>query len=354
MRRVIACNSPYNEGGMGQFLSALVEEARSDRSLAAYYTVAAKPNDPLGREVMLDRHRWMFRATPLRFSHAWRDYVAADLFDRAVARELVAADVLVGFGGRTLRTFRRARELGYTRLVLESATSHIANVWRQHAAAAKAHPFEAGWLNLAQVRRTLREYEMADEIVVTSEYSRQSFLREGVPEAKLTRRVQPVAARFAPPPRRPARRGFRIVYVGRLQVTKGIPLLLDAFSQLRDSAAELVLVGGWATGAMERYVKRHLTNDPRVRVRPGDPLAELHQADVLVHPTYEDGLGLGPLEALAAGVPVIVTEDTGMKEYVVPGVNGLIVPTGRVDALVAAIESIRSKPLVGALVESHA
>jgi glycosyltransferase involved in cell wall biosynthesis len=346
---VIACNSPYNEGGMGQFLSALVEEARADGSLAAYYTTGARPNDTLGREVALDRYRWMFRATPLRFSHSWRDYLAADLFDGVVARALPAGDVFVGFGGRARRCFHRARMLGYRRLVLESATSHVANVWRQHALATRVHAFETSWLNAAQYRRTLEEYAMADEIVVTSEYSRESFLRAGMPASKLRRRVQPVASRFAPPPRRTERRGFRVVYVGRLQVTKGIPVLLDAFARLRDSSAELVLVGGCATNAMERYIKRRIAADHRVRVRPGDPLAELHQADVLVHPTYEDGLGLGPLEALAAGVPAIVTEDTGMKEYVVPGVNGHIVPTGDVDALAAAIEQIRTNPLVGSL-----
>jgi glycosyltransferase involved in cell wall biosynthesis len=39
-----------------------------------------------------------------------------------------------------------------------------------------------------------------------------------------------------------------------------------------------------------------------------------------------------------------------MKEYVVPGVNGYVVPTGSVEALAAAIEDIRAKPLVGSII----
>jgi len=68
----------------------------------------------------------------------------------------------------------------------------------------------------------------------------------------------------------------------------------------------------------------------------------------LVHPSFEDGLGLAPLEALACGVPVIVTEDTGMKEYVADGVNGYVLPTGNVEALVDQLRAIRLRPLNGA------
>ena len=71
-----------------------------------------------------------------------------------------------------------------------------------------------------------------------------------------------------------------------------------------------------------------ITREPRIKIRPGDPLPVLHTADVFVNPSYQDGLGYAPLEALACNVPVIVTEDTGMKESVVDGQNGYIIPTG--------------------------
>ena len=70
-----------------------------------------------------------------------------------------------------------------------------------------------------------------------------------------------------------------------------------------------------------------------------------HQADVLVHPTFEDALGLAPLEAMACGVPVVVTEDTGMKEYVVGGTNGYVLPTANVDALIGQLKLLVTNPL---------
>jgi glycosyltransferase involved in cell wall biosynthesis len=349
--RVIACNAAYNEGGIGRVLATLVEDARKSGELSAYYTTGAKANDAAAVEISLRRHRWLFRATPLRASHAWRDYVSSELFDRAVARALKPGDHLTGFSGRVLRTFVRARELGYSRLVVEASTTHVANVRRRHAVATARFGLEGSWLNAAQFRKTVREYEIADEIVVLSEYSRDSFLREGVPAAKLRRRMQRVAARFAPPLSRAHRKGFTVVYVGRLQVTKGVIDLFDAFARIDDRNAELLLVGGTATRAMERYVAQRASTDGRIRLCPGDPLPAFHRADVLAHPSYEDALALGPLEALACGVPVIVSEDTGMKEFVVEGETGHVVPTGDVDSLTAALRNVRERRLEGVLPE---
>jgi len=142
------------------------------------------------------------------------------------------------------------------------------------------------------------------------------------------------------------------VYVGRLQVTKGLIDLFDAFATIEDRDAELLLVGGTATRAMERYIAQRAAVDGRFRFCPGDPLPALNRADVLVHPSYEDALALGPLEALACGLPVIVSEDTGMKEFVVEGETGYVVPTGDVGALTAAMRRVQENPLHGVLPES--
>jgi len=128
-------------------------------------------------------------------------------------------------------------------------------------------------------------------------------------------------------------------------MTKGIALLLEAFDRLSVSNAELRIMGGWSTRSVRRRLQSRIAQDPRITVQPGDPLPVLQKADVFVHPSYEDGFGYAPMEALACGVPVVVTEDTGMKEYVRDGVNGFVVPTGSVDAIVAALESLIRSPL---------
>lgn len=349
---VVACAAPYGVGGTGQCLAAVVEELRTEGALAHYLTVRRRPGDPAGHHVRLDRSRRLLERRSLPISFAWREGLAGILFDAAVARRLPPADgqqSFVGFAGQALRSFRRARRLGYGPLVLESPTSHVDHVRRRHRAATSAYPIEPSWLSESTYRRTLGEYEEADEIVVLSEYARETFERAGVPAAKLRRRVVLPATRFAPPARREPEHSFRIVYSGRLQVTKGVPVLLDAVSRIPNADVRLILVGGTATASMDRYLRARQSADGRVTLASGDPLSFLHRADAFVHPSFEDGFGFAPAEALATGLPVIVTEDTGMKENVVPGRNGYLVPTGDVSALVEALGELRAHPLVDAV-----
>jgi glycosyltransferase involved in cell wall biosynthesis len=347
MVEILSCNAPYNEGGLGKVLAQLVETARAGAELGCYYASRKKSNDPHGQEISLKRFRWLFQAPPLRYSLSWRDFLSADLFDRAVSQRLNPAETFHGFSGRAQHSFVRARQLKYKYIVLESPTSHIDHVVRQHRKATQAFPIEESWLNAAQCKKSLREYKTADLIYVLSEYSRHTYLEAGVAESKLRRRFLTIEPRFAPPVRNLQSGGFTIVCIGRLQVTKGVPVLLEAFERIQDKDAELILVGGYGTDSMEKYLRKRLAADPRVKIRPGDPLPYLHHADVLVHPSFEDGLGFAPLEALACGVPVIVTEDTGMKEYVVNGQNGYILPTGDINALIEQLRDIRLRPLKG-------
>ena len=344
--KTIACSAAHGDGGLGQHFAQIVENARAAGALNGYYAPGIKTgDDDRGRIVAERLSSWLFHYTPVRFDSGWKSHLGGDLFDRAVAGRLRAPlGEYIGFGGQALRSFGRARRLGAARLGLVAANSHVSNVARLHARAHRQYPLEGSWLNGAQVRKTLREYEMADVIYVASEYTRQTFLAEGFPEEKLHRVHYETRPRFQPPFARPQDGVFRVVYTGSLSVMKGIPVLLDAFSRL-EGAAELTLVGGWSSRGMRRYLQERLARDPRIQIAPGDPLPHLQRADVYVHPTYEDGWSYAPVEALACGIPVIVTEDTGMKEQVREGINGHVVPIGTWEAILERLEHLRSAPL---------
>ncbi len=98
---------------------------------------------------------------------------------------------------------------------------------------------------------------------------------------------------------------------------------------------------------MRRFVQRA---SPRTRasvVRPGDPLPHLRRAALCVHPSYEDGFGYAPVEALACGVPRSSATTPACSELIEPGRNGLVVPTGDLDALTQAIEAAYRGELFG-------
>jgi glycosyltransferase involved in cell wall biosynthesis len=322
-----------------------VEEARAEGTLSRYYSPAPRPGDSLGTRVAPKTVPWVLAYTPARFRPDLRTALAAEFFDRAVARRLSRTEVFTGFSGQALDSARAARRLGSEVVTLESPTGHVRLVWRQQRRAETSR-IERGWLSARTFNRALLEYELADTIYVTSSYAYDSFLAEGVPERKLRRRTLSIHDRFVPRSDRSQDGTFRVVYVGALTATKGVHVLLEAFERLAAQSAELTLVGGWASRGMRIFIAERLRSDPRIHVTVGDPLPHLQRADVYVQPSFHDGFGFAPMEALACGVPVIVTEDTGMREHVREGVNGFVIPTGNVDALVQRLDFLRAHPLV--------
>ncbi|MEM8489110.1 MAG: glycosyltransferase [Bacteroidota bacterium] len=345
--RVIACRTAYGKGGLGQHFAQLVEESRASGELTAYYAHTHKAGDEkIARTVDFVRLRFLKKYTPLRFSPQWAAYVGERIFDKRIAAALdIKATCFMGFVGKSLFSFEKARALGYGTLELIAANSHVRNVQRMHAIAAKQHGVKDTWLNEALARKTMREYEMADYIYTHAAYTRQSLIDEGISPAKLRHTSLAVHPKFTPPARKPDDGIFRVVYAGRVDATKGIPLLIKAFKALSNQRAELTLVGGCATRKMKTWFGRLIGGDKRIKFAPGDPLKPFQEADVYVHPSYEDGFAYAPMEALACGVPAIVTEDTGMKEYIVPGENGYIVPTGDWKAILERMEQVRKYPL---------
>jgi glycosyltransferase involved in cell wall biosynthesis len=340
-RRVVSCGARYGEGGLGQHLAQVIEDSRIDGTLRWYFSTGPRPGDTEGIKIG-STPRWLLGAPPVRFRPDWRRQLTDAVFDREVERRLDGADVLSGFGGQALRSFARARSLGYARLELESPTLHVAWVARQLETAHRACGLERPWLSRLQRSRIVREYDVADLVYVTSALSHQTFVDAGYPEAKLRRRALTVDPRYRPAQCPPADDLFRVVYVGSLSVAKGIPVLLQAFEALRLPEARLTLVGGWGTRGMRRVVEGATRRDSRIEVAKGDPLPFVQQASAYVHPSFSDGFGYAPMEALACGVLVIVTENTGMKEHVREGVDGFVVPAGSAGAIRRCLEEIAS------------
>jgi glycosyltransferase involved in cell wall biosynthesis len=343
----LACSAPPETGGLGRHFAELLDDARSGGGPYRYYSAALDRADPDTGEVVSTRAAERFcRLTPLRFSAGWRTFVGGDAFDRSVASRLVSTDVHVGFPAQSRRTFARARQLGARRLQLAAASSHVDHVASRHADAQRRWPIEGDWLSDRYRRKALEEYEIADVIQVTSYYSRQTFLERGIPASKLQMWSPSTHPRFRPGAR-PEDGLFRVVYVGALSVVKGTPVLVEALQRLRQANLELTLVGGYGTRGMRRYLEEAMARDPRIRIAAGDPLPHLQRADVLVHPSYQDGFAYAPVEALACGVPVIVSEDTGMKEHVQSGQNGWVVPTGSSESIADLVEALMARPLRG-------
>jgi glycosyltransferase involved in cell wall biosynthesis len=138
----------------------------------------------------------------------------------------------------------------------------------------------------------------------------------------------------------------RIGMVGRLAPWKGQHLFLAAFADtFRDSAVEAVLVGCALFGEAdyEAELRAQVTGlglDGRVEFRGfrDDVVAELERLDIVVHASVTpEPFGQVVVEAMAMGLPVVAADAGGPAEIVDNGVNGLLFPSGDVQALGRAL-----------------
>lgn len=348
-RVVVSCSAPVGHGGLGRHSQELLDAlGRREQHAICICDSLELPVAASARGELRARGLAAAARPLARFSLAWRTWRANVAFDAQAARRLPAADHLLAVNGQAVAQFEAARRARYESVSLIAANSHLRRVVRQHAVAHRQYPLEGSWASRL-VERNLREYAQADRIYVSSRYAWESFVEEGVAEEAMSFFPWTPASRFRPDSAPRARATFDVVYVGALSVVKGVALLIDAVRRLPHTDMRLVLVGGTGTRGMRRFVASARAADPRIETCPGDPLPHLRGARLCVHPSYEDGFGYAPAEALACGLPVIVSEDTGMKDLIGPGREGLVLPTGDLDALSEAIDCAYRGEILGGL-----
>ena len=127
-------------------------------------------------------------------------------------------------------------------------------------------------------------------------------------------------------------RPIRFIYVGGVKELKGISYLLEAFNEIDPDEAELTVVGNYneddADTALYKERVRFTGNILHSAVAD-----ELRRADVFVFASLGEGLSLSTLEAAACGLPLIVTENSGVNDGMTSGVEGFVIPIQSKDAI---------------------
>lgn len=260
-------------------------------------------------------------------------YLIHDFFDRAASRRIPReTDILAGWSSFSLRTFRAAKALG-AKTVVDRGSSHM-----RHQKRILEEEYGRWGLRPRDVphpkvfEKELAEYEEADRIAVPSLFVKRTFIDEGVAESKLIHVPYGVdLAAF-----RPGKKEddvFRVMYVGGMTLQKGIPYLLQAFAELRLPKAELLLLGN-ANDEIQPFFRTYAGAFRHVSAVPQHELVRFYnQGSVFVLPSVQDGFGMVIAQAMAAGLPVIATENTGGPDIIEEGKSGFIVPIRSVEAL---------------------
>lgn len=262
------------------------------------------------------------------------------LFDAWVKSQIPAGTHVFSSYGYAVECFRKARASG-AMTFLDGGNSHFAHYWNviseEHARwDCDLPPFPKQWHE-----RGLRSIELTDWVFSPSSYVTRSFVEQGFPTERVLHLPYPVNLdHFSPEPvtELPAS-PLRVICTGGVSLRKGFPYLLEAMRLIRKERDAVLMLTDIVHPSMRPILAKY--QDIPIDWAPMLPhtqlAARLKSAHVFALLSIEEGLARTALEAIACGIPAVLTPNTGTSDFIQPGVNGEIVPIRDAAAAAEAI-----------------
>jgi len=274
------------------------------------------------------------RALPLR-SFAW------DADARVHLGRRHAPKVLHAVSGVALHTARAAKARG-AYIVIDVRAAYPRSRAAVIGPALARHGIDYHMANEANLDRLDAEYELADLLICCSALARESFLEAGFADDRVAAiDLGCDTTQFVPAASAPER--FTALFVGRERREKGFVDLARAARALAPSSA--LMVSGDRDAAAEQWLAGVKAHVEFLGMVPAARMPSVYQrGSVLVLPSLAEGFGMVVVEAMASGLPVIVSDRTGAVDAVTDGVNGFVVPAGDADALADRLRQFEDDP----------
>lgn len=196
------------------------------------------------------------------------------------------------------------------------------------------------------IKKENAEFSLADFIFVPSSVSKKSLIRNGVTSRKIFVNHYGVSLEeFFPEKKNDDI--FRVIQVGGITLGKGVLTLLEAFNLANIENSELIFVGGGlSSSGIEPFVNS--IKSQNTIFSPPVPQSQLrkyyNQSSVFVLASIEDGFGMVVLQAMACGLPVIVTENVGASDLIINNVNGFVVPISSPKSIAERLLELHRNP----------
>lgn len=262
------------------------------------------------------------------------------LFDKTVSSKLKPAEdgIFVGYAGVCLESLQRAKELGLTTVVAR-LSSHIRTqkeiLDKEYQEYTKKNcPTSDKYVN-----REEKEYKRADYVMTPSKFAQESFFKRGFDEEKV--KCVPFGENI-PDIKQISDDTMYFIYPGSVNLRKGIQYLLPAWDSLDFSNAKLIV-----TGNIDESVKpiiQEYEGDDSIRFLGWvDNLYEwFGKSSVFVFPTLEEGSARVVYEAMASGLPIITTFNSGWVGE--DGKHGIEIPIRDSKSVAEAMRYLYNNP----------
>lgn len=301
----------------------------------------------IGGEALMMRCQW--------WVHRW--------FAKRAMHHLEGSELIHGWSQWSEPSLRWAQQRQIP-TVLERSSAHILEQSRLLREEHARHDLKWTSTHPKIEAMELREYGLCSAIAVPSLFVERSFHARGINAAVLNRNALGVSLKTFKPsteaPIPPNQCGLKVIYAGSLSIRKGIPDLLAGFKRANLPGASLTLLGG-DTPELEKLLDQQPSYVCRLGHRPQAELVQHYQqSHCFVMASIEDGFGMVLAQALACGVPIISTANTGGEDLLRMqgsksegdqlGIQqfpaGFVVPIHRPDALARCMQRLQNEPLL--------
>jgi glycosyltransferase involved in cell wall biosynthesis len=258
---------------------------------------------------------------------------------------ILESDVVIGFDTSSWILAERCKKLG-RKFILDVSIGHPISKEKIYSELSESYP---EWKEQIVPKKKefidleCKEMELADMIIVPSEFVKQTLVENGVLPGKIE--VNPfgtVVEEFRFTNRKSSKDGKIVfLFLGSFSARKGLPLLLDTWREMNIPNAKL-LIAGYGKIPEGIQLPENVVN--KGVIAKDERQALFDSADVFLFPSFFEGLAQVQIEAMACGLPVVGTRNSGANELVNDGVNGFIIEAGNKKQLKDTIEYFIQHP----------
>jgi glycosyltransferase involved in cell wall biosynthesis len=314
--------------------------------LRKYFVGTRRPTEGIPPEITCFNKAWGAAATLSSmvlpsYQGEWVRSAIHPLYDAWVLPQIESEDNIISSYGYANFCFKKVKKL-QGKTFLDAGNSHPSHFWdvitEEHRIwGVKRPPYPPHWN-----QRARRMLDSTDYIICPSRYVQQTYLERGFDKDRLLYAPFPTdLSLFKPdsefiPPADP----LRVISTGNVSLRKGFPYLLEAIRLLRRNRDVLLMLTDNVESSMLPILKKY--DDIPIEWAPSlnhrDLASRLKKAHVFALLSLEDGFARTVTEALACGLPAVVTPHTGARDFIVNGKNGCVVPIRDAAAAAEAIQ----------------
>ena len=272
-------------------------------------------------------------------------FFVLDFFGKQAAKKLKKCDILIAGSATALDAIYRARAIGIKVVILERGSTHILFQYEMLCSEYKKYGVNDHITHKKVIDKELIEYHIADYISVPSHFVGDTYLEYGIEKNKLL--INPYGVNldnFNNKHNKLIRQNlstFTIIHCGTLSFRKGVHYLMKAFNELNLPNSRLLLIGSISDEFRKTYKK--LKNDSTFHIGPfpQEILSNYYsKGSIFCLASLEEGLAMVIPQAMACGLPVICTYNTGGSEIVRNGIDGYLINARDVEQLKRCIQEL--------------